>query len=124
MKRRVWGLDGSVGSRELAALGKRIRDRRIALHLSQEEVAEMAGISAYTVGRIEGGRMAMSVGTFKKLVQALSVDAGVLLGMEVYGAGEDCCLDVFQIVRHMGRCERETVLQTVEKLLDRLGRGM
>lgn len=121
MERRHSVLDGSA---ELADLGKRIRERRLSLHLSQEEVAEMAGISAYTIGRIEGGRMAMSVGTFKKLVQALGVDVGVLLGMAASDAGESCCPDVFQSIRHLGRREQETVLQTVEKLLDRLGQGI
>lgn len=117
-------MDGSAESQELIVLGKRIRERRLALHLSQEEVAEMAGISAYTVGRIESGRMAMSVGTFKKLVQALEVDVGVLLGVNVPDVGENRCLDVLQGIRNLGRREQETVLQTVEKLLDRLGRGM
>ena len=84
----------------------------------------MAGISAYTVGRIESGRMAMSVGTFKKMVQALGADVDALLGMNVHDTGEGRCLDVFQGIRRLGRREQETVLQTVEKLLDRLGRGM
>lgn len=117
-------MDASAESQELVDLGKRIRERRLALHLSQEEVAEMAGISAYTVGRIEGGRMAMSVGTFKKLVQVLGVDVGVLLGVDAPDVRENRCLDVFQSIRNLGRREQETVLQTVEKLLDRLGRGM
>lgn len=111
-------------SQELVDLGKRIRKRRLALQLSQEEVAEMVGISAYTVGRIEGGRMAMSVGTFKKLVQALGVDVGALLGVAVPDVRENRCLDVLQSIRNLGRREQETVLQTVEKLLDRLGRSM
>lgn len=124
MERRVCVLDGSAEAQELVVLGKRIRERRLALHLSQEEVAEMAGISAYTVGRIESGRMAMSVGTFKKLVQALGVDVGVLLGVDAPDVRENRCLDVLQSIRNLGRREQETVLQTVEKLLERLGRGM
>lgn len=117
-------MDGSAGPQELADLGKRIRERRLALHLSQEEAAEKAGISAYTVGRIEGGRMAMSVGTLRKLAQALEADVGALIGVDGADAGESRCPDVFQSIRHLGRREQETVLQTVEKLLDRLGCGM
>lgn len=117
-------LEGSSASQELVDLGKRVRKRRAALHLSQEEVAERAGISAYTVGRIESGRMAMSVGTFKKLAQALEVEAGALLGVEAHDAGEGCCPDVFRSIRHLGRREQEAVLQAVEKLLDRLGQDM
>ena len=40
---------------ELVMLGKRIRTRRVELCLSQEILAEKAGISANTVSRIEGG---------------------------------------------------------------------
>lgn len=117
-------MDGSAESQELAGLGKRIRERRLELHLSQEEVAEMAGISAYTVGRIESGRMAMSVGTFKKLVQALGADVDALLGMDTHDAGQGRCLDVLQSIRYLDRRGQETVIQIVEQLLDRLGRGM
>ena len=39
-----------VESQELAALGERIRERRMELRLSQEALAEKAGISANTVG--------------------------------------------------------------------------
>ena len=52
-----------VESQELAALGERIRERRMELRLSQEALAEKAGISANTVSRIEGGQMAMGIGT-------------------------------------------------------------
>ena len=61
-------LGNRVKSRELMELGMRIRSRRIELKLSQEELAERAGINSNTVSRIEGGQMAMSVETFRKLV--------------------------------------------------------
>ena len=62
-----------VESQELAALGERIRERRMELRLSQEALAEKAGISANTVSRIEGGQMAMGIGTFINLVDRKSV---------------------------------------------------
>ena len=68
-------------SQELLQLGERIRRRRIKLCLSQEALAEKAGISANTVSRIEGGQMSMGIGTFVKLVQAMEADANDLLGI-------------------------------------------
>ncbi|MEY8332863.1 helix-turn-helix transcriptional regulator [Lachnospiraceae bacterium 47-T17] len=44
-----------AGSQDLIELGNRIRDRRNEISMSQEKVAEQAGISANTVSRIEGG---------------------------------------------------------------------
>ena len=70
-----------VESQELAALGERIRERRMELRLSQEALAEKAGISANTVSRIEGGQMAMGIGTFINLVQAMDAGADSLLGV-------------------------------------------
>lgn len=62
-------------SQDLIDLGNRIRDRRTEKNLSQEAVAEMADICLNTVSRIEGGRSAMSIQTFIKLVQILDMDA-------------------------------------------------
>ena len=45
-------LGNRVKSRELMELGIRIRSRRIELKLSQEELAERAGINSNTVSRI------------------------------------------------------------------------
>ena len=79
-----------VESQELAALGERIRERRMELRLSQEALAEKAGISANTVSRIEGGQMAMGIGTFINLVQAMDADFWALFpirgksGMGIY----------------------------------------
>ena len=53
-------------SQDLIELGNRIRDRRQEISLSQEKVAEQAGISVNTVSRIEGGQSAMSIEIFIK----------------------------------------------------------
>lgn len=45
-----------AGPQKLVMLGERIRSRRTKLCLSQEALAEKAGISANTVSRIEGGQ--------------------------------------------------------------------
>ena len=74
-------LGNRVKSRELMELGIRIRSRRIELKLSQEELAERAGINSNTVSRIEGGQMAMSVETFRKLVEVLCMGADTLLDL-------------------------------------------
>ncbi len=50
--------------------------------MSQEALAEQAGISINTMSRIEDGQTAMSVETFRKLVQILGVDANEALGIE------------------------------------------
>lgn len=111
-----------ASSQELVALGERIRERRTKLCLSQEALAEKAGISANTVSRIEGGQMSMGIGTFIKLVQALDADAGSLLGL-LPGQGERQYQDICYRISHLRECDRKTVLRMVETLVEELHRN-
>ncbi|MBC5745614.1 helix-turn-helix transcriptional regulator [Lachnospiraceae bacterium MD308] len=108
-------------SQDLIELGNRIRDRRQEIRLSQEKVAERAGISANTVSRIEGGQSAMSIEIFIKMVQILDVDANELLGNARPVTEEDGkCKKMFFRIRHLKRSEQTVVLQTMEALVDGL----
>ena len=110
-----------AGSQDLIDLGNRIRDRRHEIRLSQENVAERAGISANTVSRIEGGQSAMSIEIFIKMVQILEVDANALLGVSTLETEEDGQRQkLFYRIRRLKRSEQTVVLRTVEALVDGL----
>lgn len=61
-------------------LGERIRDRRLALGLTQEQLAARAGLTAVHVGRVEHGEPDVSVSTIEKIAAALNTTPGDLLG--------------------------------------------
>lgn len=106
-------------SQELIELGKCIREKRQEARLSQEMIAEQAGISVNTVSRIEGGQTAMSVKIFNKLVQILDGDANVLLGSNVQAAEERISLwELFQRARNLDQREQEIVVHTMAALLN------
>lgn len=109
-------------SQELMMLGERIRCRRVELCMSQETLAEKAGISANTVSRIEGGQMSMTIGIFIKLVQALDTDANRLLGI-LPELGKKKYQDLSYRISHLGAGEQEIVLKTVETLVEGLCRN-
>ena len=109
-------------SQELVMLGERIRSQRIKLCLSQEALAEKAGISANTVSRIEGGQMSMTIGVFLKLVQAMETDANSLLGI-IPELEKRPYHDLIFRVGHLGTAEQEIVLRTVETLVEGLRQG-
>ena len=109
-------------SQELLLLGERIRNQRIKLCLSQEALAEKAGISANTVSRIEGGQMSMGIGTFIKLAQATGADANELLGI-VPEAGKKQYRDMVHRISHLKAAEQEIVLRTVDVLVEGLRQG-
>lgn len=103
---------------ELIELGKRIREKRQEARLSQEMLAEQAGISPNTISRIEGGQTAMSVEIFHKLVQILDGDANQLLGSNVQAMEERIGLwELFQRARNLNQREQEIVVQTMTALL-------
>lgn len=60
-------------------LGKRIKKQRIALKLTQAQLAEKAGISAQYVSHIEKGDQQMSVAVFSRVCDALAISADKLL---------------------------------------------
>ncbi len=57
----------------------RLREVRLAKLLTQEEVAQRAGLSEATVNRIETGSHEARISTVRKLAAALEVDPTVLI---------------------------------------------
>ncbi len=106
-------------SQELIDLGNRIRDRRMEKNMSQETVAEMAGISANTVSRIEGGRSAMSIGIFIRLVQILDMDANELLGVNLLET-EKRDLGLAFRLQNLKKEEQTVVTRTMGALMEAL----
>jgi DNA-binding XRE family transcriptional regulator len=70
-----------VNDRELLrAVGRKIRAERVRAGLTQECLAELAGIHWKTMGRIERGGFAFSIIIFSRLAQHLAVNPAELLG--------------------------------------------
>lgn len=70
-------------------LGQRIRHYRQKLHLTQEQLAERAGVSASFLGHIERGSRAASLETVMQLCAALDVTPNDLLADEALLMGLD-----------------------------------
>jgi DNA-binding XRE family transcriptional regulator len=70
-----------VNDRELLrAVGRKIRAERVQAGLTQECLAELAGIHWKTLGRIERGEFASSIIIFSRLAQHLNFNPTELLG--------------------------------------------
>ena len=108
-------------SEEYLEIGERIRRRRLELHLSQEQLAERAGISVNTLSRLECGQSSTSINKFRRILLALDADANYLIGMEVSKvkeAGGD--EQVFLRFRHLEDKEQKVVAKTMIALLNAL----
>lgn len=64
---------------EPSSLGGRIRARRLALGLTQEDLARRAGVPLVTVNRIENGHQRPRRQTLLKLARALGAEPAELL---------------------------------------------
>jgi transcriptional regulator with XRE-family HTH domain len=61
--------------RELAALGERLQQARLRRAYTAETIAQRAGITRKTLGRVEQGDPAVSLGVYARVLQALGLDA-------------------------------------------------
>ena len=68
---------------DYAALGRLIRHHRTEMHLTQEELAEQAGVSTSFLGHIERGSRIMSLDTFVRLCRTLHLTPNEMLAAEV-----------------------------------------
>ena len=107
-------------SQDLIDLGNRIRKRRQEIHLSQEVLAEKAGISPNTISRIEGGQTAMSIEIFRKLAVILKTDAGTLLG-ECKEEEHHRLYDLICRAKKLKRKEQKILEKTMEVLIEGFG---
>lgn len=64
-----------------AAMGERIRAERKKLHLTQGQLAKVAGISESFLGHIERGTRVTSIETLCTICEALQVSADYLIGL-------------------------------------------
>jgi len=60
-------------------LGERIRDRRLRLGATQEEVAVGAGVDTTTIGKIERGERNPNLHNLIRIADALQLDASELI---------------------------------------------
>jgi transcriptional regulator with XRE-family HTH domain len=70
---------GEPHSEASRIVGRRIRDRRLAYSVSQEDLAELAMIHTTNLGKIERGSANPSLHTLLRIAGALNADPGELL---------------------------------------------
>lgn len=95
-------------------LGRRIRDLRKRKRLTQEKLAEVAGVDVKYLGGIERGTENPSIGILDRLARALSVKVHQMLTFEHELLGERSLRR--RIVQALDKCD-EAELQIILKLI-------
>lgn len=70
-------------------IGRRIRERRRELDMTQGALALLTGIHKTTIVYIEAGRNAFSLDTLERLAEALDTSVGYLLGYSETNIGHE-----------------------------------
>ncbi len=99
-------------------LGQRVRELRLAYRVTQEQLAERAGLSYKFIGEIERGKANPTVDTLCRLAKALRVEVHELLLSPGRETGPQA---VYRIGFHDLALVREA-LKSADSLLDRFGR--
>ena len=69
-------------------IGGRIREARLALNMSQQELSAKADISLPHISEIENGKKSMKLQTFIRIIEALQVSADSILRADVPGVNQ------------------------------------
>jgi ribosome-binding protein aMBF1 (putative translation factor) len=78
-KRLSWGAMARHLSTATRRFGERVRHRRNELQLSQEALADLAGLHWTFVGQVERGQRNLNLHNICKLAKALKTDPGTLV---------------------------------------------
>ena len=66
----------------LIKFGKKVREKRLQKGISQEKLAEKAGVHRTYIGMIERGEKNITLGNIEKIAKALEISLDKLMSLE------------------------------------------
>ena len=108
-----------IDSPDLIEIGKKIRDRRIKLGLSQKELAAAVDISYNTVSRIESAQSSCSIESFLTMADILKVTPNELSPARFrYSSSKSPLSALDTKFAQLSPANQQLVLQSMSALLD------
>lgn len=103
---------------DYAALGKRIKNKRVENKLTQEQLGEMCELSAAHIGHIERGTRILSVDVLFRIAQVLNVSVDYLLFDSV--ENDNILSSIAPILKDSDKNKVNHFLNTVRVLADNI----
>lgn len=103
---------------DYAALGKRIKEKRISKKLTQEQLGEMCELSAAHIGHIERGTRILSVEVLFRIAQVLNVSVDYLLFDSV--ENDNILSSIAPILKDSDKNKVNNFLKTVRVLAENI----
>lgn len=97
-------------------IGGVIRESRTQQHITQEKLAERAGLSTGMIGQIERGESMPSVETLDVLIKELDIDPRVLFGNSPIPNDE--LIELHCVIPSMDSSQQHTLLKIARALRD------
>lgn len=97
-----------------ALLGKRLKERRVQLEMTQAGLAEMVGVDPETISRIERGAALPGLLRLEAIADALKVGVASLI-QSSSSVAEDQALQIAIWLKTMNEHDREFVVDYVKK---------
>jgi len=101
-------------------IGEKIRECRIAQKLTQQQLAEAAGITPRCLGDIERGAKVPTLETFINLLNALNASADYVL-MDVLNSAYRVMVSILgKSIAQLAPQERIKIMNSLESMIDNL----
>lgn len=97
-------------------LGKRIREERLRLHLTQAQLAESVDISDTYMGAIERGERSLTLDTLVRLVNRLGVTIDYLMSDSVSDADSNIMGQVKQIIDRQPLARKQMAVSVLRSI--------
>ncbi len=98
----------------LRRIGRRLKKAREAKHLTQEEFAELLGLSVGYIGMIECGRRIPSLPTFMEMISVLEVTADKILCDAVDYVSSSRLAEYDSDIKNLPKAEREKFFKMLD----------
>ncbi len=103
---------------DLTVIGNRIKAARERAHLTQEQLAEMVGLSPTHLSVIERGVKTPKLDTFVRIANALGVSADALLQDAVEHASDSVPTEISAAVGRLPQKDQIRILNAVRALTE------
>ena len=105
-----------MGAVDLVEIGKRIKAKRVARNMSQEDLAFAANTSTSNISDIEHGKNNFHIDTFVRILEALQVSADDILRADVPNVNELYGSELAKILKGCTPSEVESILTLVKEI--------
>ena len=103
---------------DMIAIGNRIREARELAHLTQEDLAEIVGISPTHMSVIERGAKTPRLDTFVKIVNALKLSSDALLQDVVAPVSDSIITELAVRIGGLSPKEQKRILNAIRALTE------